>query len=210
MREFDGVLNDIDLRIKIRRNVHRRVGDDERLLMIWHVHDEAMADAAFGADSALARDYGAHELIGVKAALHEGFDSPRGDEADRLRRGVMAMPRGDDLEAADVESGFFRCLTHTVRRGDQDRVDESKLMGLDSAAKRDVVAGMRDGDFDRPLLLRLGDKALIPFAAYRFFGRDHLVHVGCLRFRRPRAWRQSASAPGRRAPCFPCPAARAP
>ena len=65
MSEIDGVLDDVDLGVEIGNDVDRGVSDDERIGMAGHVHDEAVADPALGADSTLVRDHCAHQLIGV-------------------------------------------------------------------------------------------------------------------------------------------------
>ena len=52
-----------------RRDVHRGIGDDQRVEMPGHIHDEAMADPSLSADS-VSRAPRGHQLIGVQAALH--------------------------------------------------------------------------------------------------------------------------------------------
>ena len=99
MREVDGVLDDVDLVLERRRDVHGGVGDDQRLRMAGHVHDEAMADAARGADAGLARHHGAHQFVGVQAALHQRLGAAAAHEFDRLGRRIVAVQRIDDLEA---------------------------------------------------------------------------------------------------------------
>ena len=64
-----------------------------------HVHDEAMADAPRGADAGVARDHRAHQLVGVKAALHQRLGAARRDQLDRLGGGIVAVLGIDDLEA---------------------------------------------------------------------------------------------------------------
>ena len=59
VREIDGVLDDVDLVLQRRRDVDRRVGDDQRPIVAGHVHDEAMADPARRAQAALAAHDGA-------------------------------------------------------------------------------------------------------------------------------------------------------
>jgi len=49
VREVDGVLDDVDLVFKRRRDVDRGVGDDQCFRIQRHVHDETMADAPGGA-----------------------------------------------------------------------------------------------------------------------------------------------------------------
>ena len=84
--EIDGVLDDVDLGVEIGNDVDRGVSDDERIGMAGHVHDEAVADPAFGANAAFPGDHGGHEFVGMEAALHQRLELARRDEADRLRR----------------------------------------------------------------------------------------------------------------------------
>jgi hypothetical protein len=48
MREIDRVLHDVDLLLRRRRDVHRRIGDDRRIHMTGHIHHEAMASRSNG------------------------------------------------------------------------------------------------------------------------------------------------------------------
>ena len=52
MGEVDRVLDDVDLVLQRRSDVHRRVGNDQRLGVGGHVHDETVADAPRGAQAA--------------------------------------------------------------------------------------------------------------------------------------------------------------
>jgi membrane fusion protein (multidrug efflux system) len=54
VREVDGVLHDVDLVLQRRRDVDRRVGDDQRPRVGRHVHDEAWLMRRFGAQPGLA------------------------------------------------------------------------------------------------------------------------------------------------------------
>ena len=106
--EVDRVLDDVDLDLQVRRDVDRGIGDDQRLVVVRHVHDEAMADAPGGAQAGVARDDRAHELVGVQAALHQRLGPAFADQRDGLGGGVMAVLGVDDLEAADVEAMFLQ------------------------------------------------------------------------------------------------------
>ena len=69
------------------------VGDDQRVLVAGNVHHEAMADAARRADAGLARDNRAHQLVGMKAALHQGFGLALAHEFDGFVGGIVAVRR---------------------------------------------------------------------------------------------------------------------
>ena len=93
MREVDRVLDDVDLGLEVGRDVHRRVGDDQRLVVAGHVHDEAMADPPRGAQPGVALDHRAHQFVGVKAALHQRFGPAFAHQRDGLGRRILAVAR---------------------------------------------------------------------------------------------------------------------
>ena len=72
---------------------------------------------------------------------------------------------------------LFGHVPKALRRGDEDRLDQAELKGFNCAAKRDVVARVRDGDLDPRLSLRGGDQALILFPANRLSGFGLVSHV---------------------------------
>ena len=49
--QIDGVLHDVALGIEVGEDVDRRVGDEQRLGVGRHVHDEDVADAPRGAQA---------------------------------------------------------------------------------------------------------------------------------------------------------------
>ena len=95
-RQIDRVLADVDLVVERRRDVDRRVGDDQHLVIGRHVHDEDVADAPAGAQPGLARDHRAEQLVGVQAALHQQLRFARAHQRHRFRRGLMAVRGLDD------------------------------------------------------------------------------------------------------------------
>ena len=54
-KQIDGILNDVPLGIEIGKDVDRCVGDEKRLGIGRHVHDEDVADAPRRAQAGLAR-----------------------------------------------------------------------------------------------------------------------------------------------------------
>ncbi len=95
-REVDGVLDDVHLVAQRRGDVDGRVSDDQRLLQRRHIHHEAMADAPVGAQSCVALHHRAHQLVGVKAALHQCVGlalRARGARPPRLTPRCAAHPR---------------------------------------------------------------------------------------------------------------------
>ena len=71
----------------------------ERLVVTRHVHHEAMADAPRRPKPGVALDDRAHDLVGVKAALHQRVGAALADQLDRLGCGFLAVVGIDDLES---------------------------------------------------------------------------------------------------------------
>ena len=125
--EVDGVLDDVALGVEIGKDVDRRVGDEQRLGIGRHVHDEDVADPPRRAQAGRRRTSTcAHQLVGVQAALHQQLALGL---ADRARRPLPRPPRCarhvDDLEAADIEAVLARHRRDLRGRPDQDRNDDA-------------------------------------------------------------------------------------
>ena len=147
MRQVDRVLDDVDLGLQIRRDVDCGIGDDQRLVVARHVHDEAMADPPRGPQPGVALDHRAHHLVGVQAAFHQRFGPALTNQLDRFGGRIMAVLSIDDLELADVEA-----VLRTRRRG-------CAVPGRPGSA-RSVSAGGRESAFERHLVARVGDRDL--------------------------------------------------
>ena len=102
--EIDGVLDDVALGIEVGKDVDRGVGDEQRLGVGRHVHDEDVADPPLGAQARRLCGDAAHQFVGVQAALHQQLALARVDQLDGLCRGRLAVRGIDELEAADVEA----------------------------------------------------------------------------------------------------------
>ena len=103
-REIDRVLADVDLVLQRRRDVDRRVGDDQDLVVGRHVHDEDVADAPADAQAGLLRHDRAQQLVGVQAALHQQLGLAGADQRHRLRGRRMAVRGVDDPALAEVDA----------------------------------------------------------------------------------------------------------
>ena len=103
LRQLDGVLDDIDFVLERREDVDRRVGDEERLGVGRHVHDEDMADAAFRAQTGVLADDRGHQFVGVETALHQQLRFTEAHQLDRLLSGGVAVRDIDDLISAEIE-----------------------------------------------------------------------------------------------------------
>jgi hypothetical protein len=71
LRQLDSVPDDIHLIVERRKDIDRRVGDEERLGVGRYVHDQDMADAAFRAQPVVLADDLGQQLVGVQTALHQ-------------------------------------------------------------------------------------------------------------------------------------------
>ena len=163
MRQVDRVLHDINLVIERRRDVHRGIRDDEGIRMVRHVHDEAMTDAACCSDARLPRHHGSHQFVGVQATLHQRLDTAGCHQFDRLRSGIMAMFRCDELHSADAEAASICDAADAVWRPDQHRFDQPQPRRFHGPLQRHIVARMRNRHLDGALCLRGLDQALVLF-----------------------------------------------
>ncbi len=144
MCKVDRVLDDVDLVFQRRGDVDRRVGDDQRFLVRRHVHDEAMADAARGAQPAFAADDGGHQFVGVQAALHQQLAFGFANELHGLGRGRFAVRCVDNLVIFQIDAVLTSDRLNFCRRADQNRRNDAKFRRLDSATQRGFIAWMHD------------------------------------------------------------------
>jgi hypothetical protein len=172
--QINGVLHDVAFGIEIGKDVDSRIGDEQRLGIARHVHDEDMADPPLRAQAGLARRHLAHELVRVQAALHQELAFGLMDQLDRLSSRRVAVGHIDDLETADVETMLTSEGRNLDGRSNQDRFDDTGFRRLDGAAQRRFFAGVHDdgrrwGDLlcpgDQPLVLRGGGSPTGPIAA---------------------------------------------
>jgi hypothetical protein len=95
-----------------------------------------VADPALRAQArVLADDFG-HQLVGVQAALHQGFRLAGADDLDRFGGGRVTVRGIDQTVWPDVEPAL---LGHGANLGlgpDQDRPDQVGLGRLDGRGQR--------------------------------------------------------------------------
>ena len=159
--EIDGVLDDVALGIEIRQNVDGRIGDEQRLGISRHIHDEDVADPPRGAQAGLSRGHRAHQLVGVQAALHQELALGLANQLDALCRGRLAVRHVDDLIAVDGKAMLAGHAGDFGGRPHQDRDDDPGLCRFDRPAQRGFVARMHDDRRRRGNLLRSGDQPLV-------------------------------------------------
>ena len=107
-----------------------------------------MADAPVGAQAGRFCGHAAHQLVGMKAALHQQLalglvNQFHGPGCSRFTMGGV-----DDLELRDIEIVLRRDRLDLGRRSDQDRLDDAGGSGFADAPQRRLVAWMhhqRDG-----------------------------------------------------------------
>jgi hypothetical protein len=161
MCEVDRVLHDIDLDLQRRRDIHRRVGYDQCILVPRHIHHKAMAEPPFGANSRIAGDDGTHQFVGVKAALHQGPCLRLTHQRHRLGRGVMAVHGVHDGQARNVDVEACGDIMDPRRRTNHDWFDQTQFVCFHGAFERDFVARMRNRGRHRRQLLRRHDQTQI-------------------------------------------------
>jgi len=142
--EVDGVLADVDLVFQGGKDVHRRVGDEQRLVVGRYVHDEDVADAPLGAQARRpGHDFG-HQLVGVQAALHEQPGLATTNHLDGAGGGGVAVRHVDDGDVGEVDVVFLRDRLDLVARSDQGRQDQPQAQALGHGAQDALFAGMGD------------------------------------------------------------------
>ena len=95
-RKINRILHNVDLVLQRRRNVNRGVGDNQRIRMARHVHDEAMADAARRAYAPFARHHCSHYLVRMEAALHQSLGFAITRKLDGFCCGIVTVQRVHD------------------------------------------------------------------------------------------------------------------
>ncbi len=136
--QIDGVLHDVALGIEIGKDVDGRIGDEQRLGIGRHIHDEDVADPARGAQAGLAGRHLAHEFVGVQAALHQELALGLVDELDRLCRCGVAVRRVDNLKTLDIEP--WCCATAAIFAAGPTRIGTMMPACAASTAPRSEVS----------------------------------------------------------------------
>ena len=160
--KVDRVLDDVALGIEIGSDIDRRIGDEQRVRMGRHVHDEHMADPPRGAQAGRGGRNRPHQFVGVQAALHQQFALGLVNELNRLappRHRCAARRRSrSQLMSMPIAVRGRRDL---ARRADQNGHDDPGGGGFDCAAQRCLIAGMHDDRGRGRNVLRPRDQALV-------------------------------------------------
>jgi hypothetical protein len=119
-----------------------------------------MADPPVGPQAAHLRRDGAHQLVGVKAALHQHLALGSVNQLDAPGGRGLAVRGVDDLQACDVETVLARGIPDLRFGADQHGTDDAGFRTIQRAAQRRFIAGMHnDGRYRR----------------HRFGGRDQTI-----------------------------------
>src|SRR6185437_8400309 len=144
MAKVDGVARDVGFLFEIGEDVDCRVGDEKRLWIGRHIHDEDMADAPLGANSRVGTyDFG-HQLVGVQTTFHEHIGFTGTDELDSFGGRGVAMRGIDKGKSADIETCRRGCGADLRRWTDEDRPNDLDLGRLDCCLERALITGMDD------------------------------------------------------------------
>ncbi len=88
----------------------------------------------------VARDHGAHQLVGMQAALHQRLGPPAAHQLDRLGGRIVAVRGVDDLEGADVERGLARDVAEARGGADQDGLRGGRSRAASTALSSETAS----------------------------------------------------------------------
>ena len=126
--EIDSVLDDVALAVEIGKDIDRRVGYEDGLGIRRHVHDKDVADAPIGPQPADLGGHGAHDFVGMQAALHQDLALAFVDQLHTPGGGRgLGWRRIDDFVAGDVQAVLGGDVPDPGRRADEDRPDDPCL-----------------------------------------------------------------------------------
>ena len=137
--EVDGVLDDVALGVEIGEDVDRGVGDEQRLGIGRHVHDEDVADAAGGAQAAALAVTAPHQFVGVQAALHQQLALGLVDQFDAPWRRPRRCGAHRRSRSRQISRPCSAATSLIFALGpDQDRLDHAGARRLSTAPRSEV------------------------------------------------------------------------
>ena len=148
MGKVDRVAHDVCLLRQRRRDVERRVGDDERPRVGGRLHQEAMAHATAGAQR--TADDRAHQFVGMQAALHQRFDLAFECQLDGALGGGLGVRHVLDRNAVDLQTGLVGNGLQSGARRHEHGLDQSRALSVERRGKADRVARMDDSHLQAP------------------------------------------------------------
>ena len=132
-------MHDVGLGHEIREDVDRRIGDQQRLGVGGHVEHKDMAHAALCAQTVGFVHHGAHDLIGVKRAFHDGLRLSFTHQAHGGFGAVMAVGGVDDRAGRDVEIVLRSGGLDPVLRANQQRGDQAFFQRCQRTGERGLI-----------------------------------------------------------------------
>jgi hypothetical protein len=129
--------------------------------MAGHIHHKHVADAPFGSKPGRRGGDLAHQFVGMQAALHQELTLSLPDQGHCRCRSGVAMRHVDNLVRPQIKPVVGRYLANLRFGSDQHRNDQTILCGLQRAAQRGFVTGVRHDRDRRRDLLRGRDQAVV-------------------------------------------------
>ena len=115
--------------------------------MAGNVHDEAVADPPGGPQAALAANHGAHELVRMQAALHQGFRLAGLHEVDGRLPQQHGCAAASTMRNPEISLPSASATASILALGPtEDRLDQAELDRLEHGAQGCRIAGVRHGD----------------------------------------------------------------
>ena len=160
--EIDDVLDDVALGVEVGGDVDGRVGDEQRLGVGRHVHDEDMADPPRGAQAGLSDEVTARISSSV-CRLPFIRSSPLDSRISSTPFAAAASLCGTStISKRSISRPCSRATAAIFAAGpDQDRNDDAGFRRFDRAAQRRLVARMHHDRRCGRDLLGAGDEPLV-------------------------------------------------
>ena len=142
-KQIDGVLHDIALGFEIGKYVDGGVGDEQRLRMGRHIHDEDVTDPSRRAQARCRGGHRAHQLVRMQAALHQKLALALVDQRDGLCSRGLAVRCVHQLIASDVDPVLLGDGGNFGHWTDQNGNDDAQFRRL--AQRRAARSRRKDG-----------------------------------------------------------------
>jgi hypothetical protein len=145
VRKIDRVLHDVAFGRQRGRNIEQRIGENERAGITWRVDEKGMGEPPLPAQAGFRRGDGAHQVVGVEAALDERphltlFGELR--SALGSRKGLIR--RVDQVDARQVEARLGGSVGDATLRPDQHRRQVAGELSGQRDLQRITIAGIDD------------------------------------------------------------------
>jgi hypothetical protein len=126
-----------------------------------------MADPALGAQPRCCRNQRGHQLVGVQAPFHQGFDFTCGRQGDGLLRGGVAVGCVHNGDVGQIQPGLRGDCFQPRPWPDQHRFDQPRVACFERSGQAGGIAGVGDGHPNRLQVRDMRQQALQACAALR-------------------------------------------